>query len=39
MATKPPLQKILTGILQTENENKQNHKRLGMLNLKKRPDK
>jgi hypothetical protein len=39
MATKPPLQKILTGILHTEDENKQNHKRLGMLNLKKRPDK
>jgi hypothetical protein len=29
MATKPPLQKILQGILHTENESKQNHERTG----------
>jgi hypothetical protein len=29
MNTKPPLQKILQGILHTENESKQNHKRTG----------
>jgi hypothetical protein len=29
MTTKPPLQKILQGILQTENESKQNHERIG----------
>jgi transcription initiation factor TFIIIB Brf1 subunit/transcription initiation factor TFIIB len=29
MATKPPLQKILQGILYTEDESKQNHKRTG----------
>jgi hypothetical protein len=29
MTTKPPLQKILQGILHTENETKQNHKRTG----------
>jgi hypothetical protein len=29
MATKPPLQKILQGILYTENESKQNHVRTG----------
>jgi hypothetical protein len=27
MTTKPPLLKILQGILHTENENKQNHER------------
>jgi hypothetical protein len=27
MTTKPPLQKILQGILHTENESKQNHER------------
>jgi hypothetical protein len=27
MTTKPPLQKILQGILYRENENKQNHER------------
>jgi hypothetical protein len=31
IATKPPLQKILQGILHTENENKQNHKRMGSI--------
>jgi hypothetical protein len=29
MTTKPPLQKILQGILCTENESKQNHERAG----------
>jgi hypothetical protein len=29
MATKPPLQKILQGILHTEDESKQNHNRTG----------
>jgi hypothetical protein len=29
MTTKPPLQKILQGILPTENESKQNHERAG----------
>jgi hypothetical protein len=29
MTTKPPLQKILQGILHTENESKQNHERRG----------
>jgi hypothetical protein len=31
MTTKPPLQKILQGILHTENENKQNHGRAGNI--------
>jgi hypothetical protein len=29
MTTKPPLQKMLQGILHTENESKQNHKKMG----------
>jgi hypothetical protein len=29
MTTKPPLQKILQGILHTENESKQNHEKTG----------
>jgi hypothetical protein len=29
MTTKPPLQKILKAILHTEDESKQNHKRMG----------
>jgi hypothetical protein len=29
MTTKPPLQKILPGILHTESESKQNHERAG----------
>jgi hypothetical protein len=29
MTTKPPLQKILQGILHTNNERKQNHERIG----------
>jgi hypothetical protein len=28
MTTKPPLQKILQGILHTEDESKQNHKKM-----------
>jgi hypothetical protein len=31
MTTKPPLEKILQGILHTENESKQNHKRIGSI--------
>jgi hypothetical protein len=31
MTTKPPLQKILQGILHTEDENKQNHERMGSI--------
>jgi hypothetical protein len=31
MTTKPPLQKILQGILHTENESKQNHERTGSI--------
>jgi hypothetical protein len=29
MNTKPPLQKIVQGILHTESESKQNHERIG----------
>jgi hypothetical protein len=36
MTTKPPLQKILQGILHTENENIQNHKRTAIPNHSKR---
>jgi hypothetical protein len=31
VTTKPPLQKILQGILHTEDENKQNHERMGSI--------
>jgi hypothetical protein len=31
MTTKPPLQNILQGILHTEDENKQNHERMGSI--------
>jgi hypothetical protein len=31
MTTKPPLQKILKGILYTEDESKQNHERMGIM--------
>jgi hypothetical protein len=31
MTTQPPLQKILEGILHTENESKQNHKRTSSI--------
>jgi hypothetical protein len=33
ITTKPPLQKILQGILHTEDESKQNHERTGTLSL------
>jgi hypothetical protein len=31
MTTKPPLQKILKGILHTEGENKHSHERMGIF--------
>jgi hypothetical protein len=36
MTTKPPLQKILQGILHTEHECKQNHERTGSIKPKKK---
>jgi hypothetical protein len=36
MTTKPPLQKILQGILHTENESKQNHERTGIIKPQKK---
>jgi hypothetical protein len=39
MTTKPPLQKILHGILHTEDESKQNHKRVGNIKHRRRKDK
>jgi hypothetical protein len=36
MVTKPPLQKILQGILHTENESKQNHERTGRTKPQKK---
>jgi hypothetical protein len=36
MTTKSPLQKILQGILHTENENKQNHERTGSIKSQKK---
>jgi hypothetical protein len=36
MVTKPPLQKILKGILHTEDEIKQNHKRTESIKLQKK---
>jgi hypothetical protein len=36
MATKPPLQKIIQGILHTENENKQNNERTGNTKLQEK---
>jgi hypothetical protein len=39
MTIKPPLQKILKGILHTEDENKHSHKRMEVLNLMKGTDK
>jgi hypothetical protein len=36
MTTKPPLQKILQGILHTENESKQNHERTGSTKPQKK---
>jgi hypothetical protein len=38
MTTKPPLQKILQGILHTENESKQNHDRAGKNQTKGRQE-
>jgi hypothetical protein len=36
MTTKPPLQKILQGILRTEDESKQNHERTGSIKPQKK---
>jgi hypothetical protein len=36
MTIKPPLQKILQGILNTENESKQNHERTGSTKLQEK---
>jgi hypothetical protein len=36
MTTKPPLQKIIQGILHTENESKQNHERTGSTKLQEK---
>jgi hypothetical protein len=36
MNTKPPLQKILQGILHTEDESKQNHERMGDIKQKEK---
>jgi hypothetical protein len=36
MTTKPPQQKILQGILHTENESKQNHERTGRIKTQKK---
>jgi hypothetical protein len=36
MTTKPPLQKIVQGILYTEDESKQNHKRTGNIKLQEK---
>jgi hypothetical protein len=36
MTTKPPLEKILQGILHTENERKQNHERAGNMKLQEK---
>jgi hypothetical protein len=36
MTTKPPLQKMLQGILNTENESKQNHERTGSIKPKEK---
>jgi hypothetical protein len=39
MTTKPPLQKILQGILHTESESKQNHERAGSTKPQKKKGK
>jgi hypothetical protein len=39
MTTKPPLQKILQGILHTESENKQNHERASSTKPQEKNDK
>jgi hypothetical protein len=36
MTAKPPLQKILQGILCTEDESKQNHERIGSIKPQKK---
>jgi hypothetical protein len=36
MTTKPPLQKILQGILHTEDKSKQNHERMGSIKLQEK---
>jgi hypothetical protein len=36
MTTKPPLQKILQGILHTENETQHNHERAGSTKLQEK---
>jgi hypothetical protein len=36
MTTKPPLQKILKGILHTEDENKHNHERMRIITPQKK---
>jgi hypothetical protein len=36
MTTKPPLQKILQGILHTENKSNQNHRRTGSIKLQEK---
>jgi hypothetical protein len=36
MTSKPPLQKILQGILHTESESKQNHERAGNIKPKEK---
>jgi hypothetical protein len=38
VTTKPPLQKILQGILHTESETQHNHERTGKLQEKKRQE-
>jgi hypothetical protein len=39
MTNKPPLQKILQGILHTEREIKQNHERIGSTKPQEKKDK
>jgi flagellar biosynthesis/type III secretory pathway chaperone len=39
MTTKPPLQKILQGLLHTESERKQSHERAGSTKPRRRKDK
>jgi hypothetical protein len=39
MTTKSPLQKVLKGVLHSEDKNKHNHKRMGSINLKRRTNK
>jgi hypothetical protein len=36
MTTKPTVQKILKGILHTEDENKHNYKRMGIIKLQEK---